>query len=115
MIRVCTTPLNNQGLHDNYCCRVNELVSIFYRWPQLEEEKSRLIETQRRLQEEALTAASADAARAAEKAAAASARAAAADAIREVANAAEQEEFKKKAQKIRVRVYHAPIWGHESE
>lgn len=69
---------------------------------QLEEEKTQREDAQRRLQEEAIAAASAEAAKAAELAAAAAARAAAADAVREAANAAEQDEFKRKALRLKV-------------
>lgn len=70
----------------------------------MEQELANRVEAQRRLQEEALAAVSAEAARAAELAAAAAVRAAAADAIREAANAAEQEEFKRKAQQLKVHI-----------
>lgn len=69
---------------------------------QLEEEARKSTEAQRRHQEEALAAAAAEAARMTELAAAASARAAAADAVREAVEAAEQDEFKRKAQKLKV-------------
>ena len=70
---------------------------------QLEEETKKSIEAQRRHQEETLAAAAAEAARMTELAAAASARAAAADAVKEAVAAAEQDEFKRKAQKLKVR------------
>lgn len=68
---------------------------------QLEEEKKKSVDAQRRHQEEALAAAAAEAARHTEMAAAASAKAAAADAVREAVEVAEQEEFKRKAQKLK--------------
>lgn len=68
---------------------------------QLEEEKKKSVDAQRRHQEEALATAAAEAARYTEMAAAASARAAAADAVREAVEGAEQEEFKRKAQKLK--------------
>lgn len=70
---------------------------------QLEEETKKSVQAQRRHQEEALAAAAAEAARMTELAAAASARAAAADAVQEAVEAAEQDEFKRKAQKLKVR------------
>eukprot|EP00752_Nemacystus_decipiens_P010330 g9202.t1 len=68
---------------------------------QLEEETKKSIEAQRRHQEETLAAAAAEAARMTELAAAASAKAAAADAVKEAVAAAEQDEFKRKAQKLK--------------
>lgn len=60
------------------------------------------IDTQRRQHEEALATAAAETERVAEMAAVAAARAAAADAMQEAVNAAEQEGFKRKAQKLKV-------------
>ncbi|CAM9391146.1 unnamed protein product [Pylaiella littoralis] len=68
---------------------------------QLEEEKKKSVDAQRRHQEEDLAAAAAEAAKMTELAAAASAAAAAADAVRGAVEAAEREEFKRKAQKLK--------------
>lgn len=69
---------------------------------QVEEENANRIEAQQRVQKEALATAAAEAARAAEVAAATMAAAAAADAAREAMDAAEQDEFKRRAQRLKV-------------
>ena len=91
LISALLTTSCRDELFTPYCCKM-----------QLEEEKAQRVETQRRLQKEALAAAAAEVARATEMAEAAAAKAATADAIREAFNVAEQEAFKRKAQKIRV-------------
>ncbi|CAM9799033.1 unnamed protein product, partial [Sphacelaria rigidula] len=62
-----------------------------------EDEELQRIEAQRKMQESALAKAADEAAKAAEVAAAAAARAATADAVREALEAAEKDEFRKRA------------------
>lgn len=71
------------------------------------------IEAQRKAQDIALAEAMAAAARASEEAAAAAAKASAADAIREAIEAAEKDQFKRKAQKLKVITWEGRRVGEE--